>query len=119
MSMDNVNNASHAERRCRIMRRDYGKRYRQTTKVILEVFTPTTLRTVKRESVRRSQIRPLHVWSEKPVWKEKFIYRRDSAYPKKSRNIQRKKLKLRHKGGEQDKITNKKSIPTENVPSQT
>ena len=54
---------------------------------------------------------------------KKFIYRRDSTYPKKSRNIQRKKkLKLRHEGGEQDKITNKKSSTTENVkkiPSQT
>ena len=29
--MNNVNNAPHAERRCRIMRKDYGKRYRQTT----------------------------------------------------------------------------------------
>ena len=108
MSMNNVNNASHAERRRRIMRRNYGKRYRQTTKVILEVFVPwwitmpTTSRTEKRKSDRRSQTRPEHLW--------------DSAYPKKSRNIQRKKtLKLRHEGGEQDKITNKKSSTTENV----
>ena len=130
MSMNNVNNASHAERRCRIMRRNYGKRYRQTTKVILEVFapwwitTPTTSRTEKRKSDRRSQTRPEHLWSGKTRVEKKFIYRRDSAYPKKSRNIQRKKnnLKLRHEGGEQDKITNKKSSTTENVekiPSQT
>ena len=74
--MNNVNNAPHAERRCRIMRRNYGKRYRQTTKVILEIFapwwitTPTTSRTGKRKSDRRSQTRPQHLWSEKPVWKE-------------------------------------------------
>ena len=98
--MNNVNNASHAERRCRIMRRNYGKRYRQTTKVILEVFapwwitTPTTSRTEKRKSDRRSQTRPEHLWSGKTRVEKKFIYRRDSAYPKKSRNIQRKKNNL-------------------------
>ena len=120
--MNNVNNASHAERRCRIMRRNYGTRYRQTTKVILEIFapwwitTPTTSRTEKRKSDRRSQTRPEHLWSGKTRVEKKIIYRRDSAYPKKSRNTQREKnLKLRHEGGEQDKITNKKSSTTENV----
>ena len=38
--MNNVNNAPHAERRCRIMRKDYGTRYHQATKVILEIFAP-------------------------------------------------------------------------------
>ena len=66
--MNNVNNAPHAERRCRIMRKDYGKRYRQATKVILEIFapwwitTPTTSRITKRELVGRSQPFPLHLW---------------------------------------------------------
>ena len=96
--MNNVNNAPHAERRCRIMRKGYGKRYRQTTKVILGIFapwwitTPTTSRTRKRELVRRSQPFPLYLWVGKTDWKEKFIYKRDSVYPKKSINIQRKNL---------------------------
>ena len=66
--MNNVDNAPHAERRCRIMRKDYGKRYRQTTKVILEIFapwwitTPTTSPITKGELVGRSQPFPLHLW---------------------------------------------------------
>ena len=131
MSMNNVNNASHAERRCRIMRRNYGKRYRQTTKVILEVFAPSWIATPTTSRTEKTKIRQAIpdtsrtlVERKNPCGKKKFIYRRDSAYPKKSRNIQRKKnnLKLRHEGGEQDKITNKKSSTTENVkkiPSQT
>ena len=48
--MNNVNNAPHAERRCRIMRKDYGKRYRQTTKVILEIFALWYVTTLRRGS---------------------------------------------------------------------
>ena len=69
--MNNVNNAPHAERRCRIMRKDYGKSCRQTTKVILEIFapwwitTPTTSRITERELVGRSQPFPLNLWAGK------------------------------------------------------
>ena len=122
MSMNNVNNASHAERRCRIMRRTYGKRYRQTTKVILEVFapwwitTPTTSRTEKRKSDRRSQTRPEHLWSGKTRVEKKNSYIGGTQHiPRNRETYSGKHLKLRHEGGEQDKITNKKSSTTENV----
>ena len=79
--MNNVNNASHAERRCRIMRKNYGKRYRQTTKVIPEIFAPwwitmpTSSRTIKRELVGRSQPFPLHLWvGKKRLEREIHIY---------------------------------------------
>ena len=109
--MNNVN-APHTERKCRIMRRDYGKRYRQTTKVILEIFapwwitTPTTsggLPTRKTDTDRKTQIgQAITETSSTLVGRKKrvkknniYIYtylynnRGNSVYPKKSINIQK------------------------------